>query len=126
MAKKKILLVDDEPQVIDILKIKFESRDYEVISAFDGREALEKAREVSPDAIILDVVIPKRDGYKVCRMLKFDEKYKEIPVVMLTGRRTTKEDKQLGTEVGADAYVTKPFDPENVLVITEQLLGESK
>jgi len=123
MAKKKILIVDDEPQVIDILRIKLEAHDYEVIPAFDGKEALEKAREVNPDLIILDVVVPKRDGYKVCRMLKFDEKYKEIPVIMLTGRRTTKEDKQLGTEVGADAYITKPFDPENMLVIMEQLLA---
>lgn len=117
----KILLIDDEIDLVEILKLRLEANDYEVIVATDGEEGLRKAREESPDIIILDLMLPKIDGYKVCGILKFDSKYREIPVIMLTAR-VREEDKKLGKEAKADAYITKPFDPQNLLDEIEKLL----
>ena len=119
---KRILVVDDEVQAVQMMKMSLEADGYEVIGAHDGREALDKARKEAPHLIILDLMLPKLDGYKVCRMLKFDEKYKAIPIIMFTAR-AQESDKKMGQEVGADAYITKPFDPENLLVIAQQLLA---
>ena len=85
MPKKRILVVDDEVELVKAIQIRLEQADYEVIVAYDGQEALEKARKEKPDLIVLDLMLPKIDGYKVCRMLKFDDKYKQIPIIMLTG-----------------------------------------
>jgi DNA-binding response OmpR family regulator len=82
---------------------------------------LDKARKENPDLIILDLMLPKIDGYKVCRMLKFDEKYKNIPVIIFTAR-AQEEDKKLGQDVGADAYLTKPFEPQALLGKIQELL----
>ena len=122
MAKKKILLVDDERDLVETLRFRLEANDYEVTPAYDGQEGLNKAREVNPDLIILDLMLPKMDGYKVCRMLKFDEKYKKIPIIMFTARAQD-SDKEMGKEVGADAYITKPFDPQSLLSKIQELLG---
>ena len=124
MSKKKILLVDDEKDMVYAVKLQLETHDYEVITAQDGQEGLEKARHEKPDLIILDLMLPKIDGYKVCRMLKFDEKYKNIPVLMFTAR-IQQSDEKLGYEVGADAYLTKPFEPESLLKKIKELLKES-
>lgn len=121
MAKKKILLVDDEPQLVDVVKMRLEANDYEVISAYDGQEALDKVKKDRPDLIILDLMLPKIDGYKVCRMLKFDQKYKEIPVIFFTAR-AQEEDMKLGKEVGSDAYIIKPFEPQALLAKMKELL----
>lgn len=121
MKKKRILLVDDEKDLVDMIKLRLEANDYEVIMAHDGQEALDKARREKPDLIILDLMIPKMDGYKVCRMLKFDEKYKNIPVILFTARAQEK-DIALGKEVGGDAYITKPFDPLILLGKIQELL----
>ena len=118
---KKILLVDDEPDLVSLLKKRLEINNYEVISASDGMEALRKAKKEKPDLIILDLMLPKMDGYKLCRMLKFDEKYKRIPIIMLTAR-VQEEDKKLGKETGANAYITKPFKPDVLLAKIEELL----
>ena len=124
MSKKKILLVDDEKDMVYAVKLQLETHDYEVITAQDGQEGLEKARHEKPDLIILDLMLPKIDGYKVCRMLKFDEKYKNIPVLMFTAR-IQQSDEKLGYEVGADAYLTKPFEPETLIKKIKELLKES-
>ena len=121
---KKILLVDDEPQLVEMVKMRLEANNYEVILASDGEEALEKARGEKPDLIILDIMLPKLDGYKVCRMLKFDDKYSSIPVIMFTARSQESE-KSMGKEVGADAYIIKPFEPEMLLGKIKELLKES-
>lgn len=123
MAKKRILLVDDEPELVDMVKIRLESNGYEVSTAYEGQEALDKARKVKPDLIILDLMLPKIDGYKVCRLLKFDEKYKHIPILMFTARAQD-SDKKIGAEVGADDYVTKPFEPQVLLGKIKELLKE--
>ncbi len=121
MGKKKILLVEDESVLLNMVKMRLEANNYEVISAFDGQEGLEKARKERPDLIILDLMLPKLDGYKVCRMLKFDEKYKKIPIIMFTAR-AQQSDEEMGFEVGADAYITKPFEPQMLLAKIKELI----
>lgn len=123
MDKEKILIVEDEVALSEMIKIRLEKNGYEVISAFDGVQALEMARQQNPGLIILDLMLPKIDGYKVCRMLKFDEKYKKIPIIMFTAR-VQESDKKLGQEVGADAYITKPFEPEALLSKIKELLTQ--
>jgi two-component system, OmpR family, alkaline phosphatase synthesis response regulator PhoP len=119
---KKILVTEDSPTILEILKSVLSEEGYEVIAAADGQQALDLARTEKPDLIILDLMLPKIDGYKVCRMLKFDEKYKEIPIIMLTAR-TKDEDEQLGKEVGADAYIKKPFQPEMIVDKIKEFLN---
>jgi len=114
MSKKRILLIEDETDMVYALTLQLEAIDYEVLSATDGQTGLDMARKENPDLIILDLMLPKMDGYKICRMLKFDERYKKIPIIMFTAR-VQDQDKKLGQEVGADAYVTKPFDSKELL-----------
>jgi len=123
MAGRRILIVDDEKELVEMLKMRLEAADYEVSIAYDGQEALDKARKEKPDLIILDLMLPKIDGYKVCRMLKFDEKYKFIPIILFTAR-AQETDVKLGAEVGAEAYITKPFDPPTLLAKIKELLKE--
>lgn len=121
MDKKKILLVEDEKDMRYAVTIQLEASSYEVITAKDGQEALDKVYKERPDLIILDLMLPKMDGYKVCRMLKFDTRYKGIPVIMFTARAQD-SDKKIGEEVGSDAYITKPFDPDVLLNKIRELL----
>ncbi|KAF0133706.1 MAG: response regulator with CheY-like receiver domain and winged-helix DNA-binding domain [Candidatus Saganbacteria bacterium] len=120
---KKILVVDDEEDIINTLTIRLKSNGYDVISASDGMSALSKAREEKPDLILLDIMLPKLDGYKVCRMLKFDENYKNIPIIMITAK-VAEQDKKMGAEVGADAYLVKPFNPEELLRKVNELISK--
>ena len=119
---KKILIVEDEVDLANALKIRFEASGYIVDLAYDGQEALNKARTNVPDLIVLDLMLPKIDGYKISRMLKFDEKYKSIPIVMLTARAQEK-DRAMGFEVGADAYIVKPFESKELMDKIKELLG---
>ena len=121
MSKKRILVVDDEQDMIYAVKLQLEARGFEVLTACDGQEGLNVARRESPDLIILDVMLPKVDGYKICRMLKFDRKYNAIPVIMFTARMQ-EGDRQTGYEVGADAYMAKPFEPRKLLDKINELL----
>jgi len=122
MADKRILVVDDEAQLLEMVKMRLEANGYEVITADDGQEGFEKAKNERPDLIILDLMLPKMDGYKVCRLLKFDEKYKAIPIIMFTAKGEESA-KQIGEEVGANAYITKPFEPQALLEKIKELLG---
>ncbi len=119
---KKILIVDDEADIIEILQFVLEANGYECVTAMDGEEGLKLAREISPDLIILDVMMPKINGYKISRLLKYDNKYKDIPILMITAR-SQDEDKLIGEETGADEYITKPFKVDNVLEIVKNYLG---
>jgi DNA-binding response OmpR family regulator len=121
MDKKRILIVDDEEDILSVLKFRLEANNYETLTASNGHEGLNKARTEKPDLIILDLMLPKLDGHKVCRMLKFDESYKAIPIIMFTAR-VQQKDEELGKEMGADAYITKPFEPEVLLEKIRQLL----
>ena len=112
--KKRILLVEDEKDMAYAVTFQLEAKGYEVIVASDWCEGLDKARMKKPDLIILDLMLPKIDGYKVCRMLKFDSKYKDIPIILFTARAQD-SDKKIGKDVGADAYITKPFESSVLL-----------
>ncbi|OGX08693.1 MAG: hypothetical protein A2Z88_11555 [Omnitrophica WOR_2 bacterium GWA2_47_8] len=105
--------------------MQLEANNYDVVTAANGQEAYDLARRENPDIIILDLMLPKIDGFRVCRMLKFDEKYKKIPVIILTAR-TQAADKKLGSEVGADCYLTKPFEPKVLLDKVEELLNKGE
>ena len=114
MSPKKILLVDDEVDLVETVRFSLEGEGYHVLVSFNGEDALNKARKETPDLILLDLMLPKLDGYKVCRLLKFDERYKHIPILMLTAK-TQEKDKILGKETGADEYITKPFDMDGLV-----------
>jgi len=109
MSAKKILIVDDEVDLVETIRFLLEMEGYRVLVSGDGEDALHQARRENPHLIILDIMLPKLDGYKVCRQLKSDERYKKIPILMLTARAQQK-DRIVGTEAGADEYITKPFD----------------
>lgn len=104
--KKKILIIEDYNNIVEILTMRLSAMGYAVISAKDGQEGLTLARKEKPDLIVLDVTLPKMNGYKISRLLKFDSKYKDIPIIMLTARET-KLDEQIGLETGADVYIYK-------------------
>jgi len=120
---KKILVVDDEAQLVDMVKVRLEANNYLVLTAFDGQEGLEKAYKDNPDLIILDLMLPQMDGYKVCALLKADTRYNKIPIIMFTARAQD-SDKKMGEKVGADAYITKPFEPEELIAKIKALLKE--
>jgi CheY-like chemotaxis protein len=119
--KNRILIVEDQAVIVDMLRMRLEANNYEVIVASDGQEGLEKAHKENPSLIILDVMLPKMSGYKVCQLLKADPKYKTIPIIISSGR-TPQEVRKVGKEVGADAYVSKPFDAEVLLSKMRELL----
>jgi len=119
---KRILIIDDEPDLLTALKTRFEAAGYEVLVAQDGAKGLEMARKEKPDLIILDLMIPKINGFRVCRLIKFDETYKHIPIIILTVK-AEEEDKNLGMEVGADYYMTKPFDEKVLLQTVKNYVG---
>jgi DNA-binding response OmpR family regulator len=123
MLNKKILVVDDEVFLVKAIQIRLKRAGYDVITAYDGLDGLNKAREEKPDLIILDVMLPKKNGYQVCRLLKFDEQYKHIPIIMLTAKGQ-KTDREWGEKTGADCYITKPFEDAELLSKIKELLRE--
>ena len=120
---KRILIVDDEVQLVEMVKMRLEAAGYEVISAYDGQDGFDKAKKNKPDLIILDLMLPKMDGYKICGLLKNDARYSKIPIIMFTAR-LQEEDVRLGKDLGAEEYVTKPFDPKILLSKIKELIGE--
>jgi len=120
---KRILIIEDTEDVVMLVKMYLEGHHYEVLTAYDGQEGLEKAKTEKPDLIVLDLMLPKMNGYKVCGLLKNDARYTKIPVILFTAKAQEK-DKKLGEEVGADAYITKPFEPEILLAKIKELLKE--
>ena len=114
MGQKKILVVDDEADLVETIRFPLEMEGFNVLVSYNGEDALNQARKEKPDLILLDLMLPKLDGYKVCRLLKFDERYKHIPILMLTAK-TQEKDKLLGKETGADEYITKPFDIDELM-----------
>jgi two-component system alkaline phosphatase synthesis response regulator PhoP len=114
MSAKKILIVDDEVDLVETVRFPLEMEGYHVLVSYNGEDALNQARKENPDLILLDLMLPKLDGYKVCRLLKFDDRYKHIPILMLTAK-TQEKDKALGMETGANEYITKPFEMDDLL-----------
>ncbi len=120
-VKSRILIVDDTEDIVKLVKMYLEHHHYEVITAYDGQEGLDKAKAESPDLIILDLMLPRINGYKICGLLKRDSRYAKIPIVIFSAK-TQEKDMKLGEDVGADAYLTKPFEPEVLLSKIKALL----
>jgi len=121
MAAPRILLVDDEPSIIKVVGKRLEVEGYQVSVAVEGQEALAKAQTERPDLIILDLMLPKLNGYEVCTMLKQDTRYQHIPIMLFTAKAQD-QDERLGMECGADAYVRKPFKAQELLERIRRLL----
>jgi DNA-binding response OmpR family regulator len=122
MGKKKVLIIEDYLNIVEILSMRLKSMGYDVVAAYDGQEGLNLARREKPDLIILDVLLPKMNGFKVCRLLKFDSKYKHIPIIMLTSRET-QSNEELGRETGADDYVYKSDQKGTLLKLVRKYLN---
>ena len=120
--KIKILLVDDEPSIVKMVGKRLEVEGYEVLVAMDGQEAIDKARSLAPGLIILDLMLPKLNGYEVCTMLKQDPQYQRIPIIMFSAKAQDKDEKT-GLECGANAYVRKPFRAQELLEQIRTLSG---
>lgn len=115
MSKKRILAVDDEPNILMSIEFILDMEGYEVHTARDGVEALEVAERVRPDVILLDINMPRKDGYEVCRIIRERGDMADTKVIMLTAKGQALERKK-GLEVGADEYVTKPFGADELLL----------
>ncbi|MFC1981189.1 response regulator [Chloroflexota bacterium] len=122
MPVKKILVVDDERKIVDIVAAYLEREGYQVLVAYEGKSALELARQELPDLIILDLMLPEISGWDICRTLRKDS---DVPIIMLTARDET-TDKIVGLELGADDYVTKPFDPKELVSRVKAVLRRSE
>lgn len=118
MAKEKILVVDDERNIVELLKYNLEKEGFEVINAYDGFEAVTLAKQERPDLIVLDIMLPGQGGLEVCRILR---KETRIPIIMATAKGE-EIDKILGLELGADDYVTKPFSPRELVARVKAVL----
>ena len=118
--KKKILIVEDEHHVSNLIKITIEDN-FEIKQAYDGEQALKMIPEFKPDLIILDIMMPKMNGYEVCNKLKSDSETSDITILMLTAKSQS-QDVQDGLSLGADFYFTKPFDPIDLLENIKNIL----
>ncbi len=119
--KPKILVVDDEPDALELISYNLKAAGFDVITADDGEEALKKARAAQPALVILDVMLPEVDGLEVCKTLRRDPATSSIPIIMLTAK-AAEIDRVLGLELGADDYVTKPFSPRELILRVKSLL----
>ena len=124
MAKGKILVVDDEIYIVHILDFSLGIEGYEVMTALDGEQALAKVAQDKPDLIVLDIMMPKLDGYETCKALKSNPETKNIPVILLSAKGRN-VDQKVGFEVGADDYITKPFSPRKLVERINAILGQT-
>ena len=118
----RVLIVDDDNCIRGLVRALLEREGMECHEAEDGLEALAAARKLHPDIMILDVMLPGLDGYKICQMLKYDEEYSDIAIIMVTSR-STPVDKETGYYTGADVYLTKPFDHKDLIEAVMQVVG---
>jgi DNA-binding response OmpR family regulator len=117
----RILVVDDEPDILELARVILKSKGYEVITANDGQEALEKVSVSKPDLIILDILMPRMNGFEVCKKLKSDQETASIPILMFTVLGRDK-DREQGLKAGADDYLVKPFSAEELINIIKNRL----
>ena len=120
---KKILIVDDESDIVELLEARLDSNQYSVSSARSGKEALKKAGEARPDLIIMDIMMPDIYGNDVARILGQDKSTKDIPIIFLTALQTKKEQKEWGPEIGEHTIFAKPFETQELLAKIKQLIG---
>jgi len=120
-VRTKILVVDDEPEAVELVEFNLKQAGFTVATAADGAEALNKARATPPDLIVLDLMLPEIGGLEVCKMLRRDPATAGVPIIMLTAR-AAEIDRVVGLEIGADDYVTKPFSPRELVLRIKKLL----
>ena len=120
-SKPRILIVDDEPDLVAVLRLGLQMEGFEVLEAGDGEEGLRKAQQEKPDLVVLDLMLPRMDGYQVCRTLKFDARFKTLPIFILSARPGEK-DKRLALEMGADVFIGKPYDLKDLVKRIRQRL----
>src|SRR5687768_15319460 len=125
MPPKTILVVDDSPTALKITSETLTEQGFRVVGASDGEEALEIATRVHPDLIVLDIILPKKNGFQVCRQLKTESATSDIKILMLSSKNQA-SDRFWGQKQGADAYITKPFDDEELIEAIESLLKGEK
>ncbi|MFA0736309.1 MAG: hypothetical protein LASZOEIN_002622 [Candidatus Fervidibacter sp.] len=118
--KKRVLVVDDERHIVRLVQVNLERQGYEVLTAYDGVECLEKAKSEKPDLIVLDVMMPRMDGFEALQRLKTDPETSHIPVIMLTARAQDRDVLQ-GYQYGADLYLTKPFSPLELISLVKRV-----
>ena len=121
MANKKILVVDDSPSELRMITTPLEANGFDFVTAVDGEEALEKASSEQPSLILLDVILPKKNGFQVCRQLKTSPDTKDIKIILLTSK-SQDSDRFWGLKQGADEYMTKPFDEAELLANVNKFL----
>lgn len=120
---KKILAVDDERHIVRLIQVNLERAGYEVVTAFDGREALIKIEEERPDMVVLDVMMPYMDGFETLKQIRANPLTRELPVIMLTAKAQDQDVFQ-GYSKGADIYLTKPFNPMELLTFVKRIFTE--
>jgi twitching motility two-component system response regulator PilG len=123
VAKKKILIVEDEESLLKLESILLTSKGYEVRGVANGQAALEAIAEEKPDLVLLDIMLPEIDGFEVCQRIKADPETQDLPVIMLTAKKS-REDMARGEKVGADWYITKPFKSAMVIETIQRFLGQ--
>jgi CheY-like chemotaxis protein len=121
----RVLVVDDDPQVLRLLRVNFELEGYDVAAASSGKEALETIAAEAPDVVVCDVMMPGMDGFEVVRRIRSNEATAGLPIVMLSAKAMG-SDARKGLEAGADEYVTKPFDPAELIEVVARLLGSKR
>lgn len=122
--RPKVLLVDDDISFLELVKLYIGER-YQVTTATDGHDIFDKLKSQVPDIVVLDVMMPRMDGYQVCKTIKSDERLRHIPVILLTAK-STQVDVEAGEKSGADSYIAKPFDFDELFEAIEKLLSENK
>src|SRR6202000_966021 len=120
-VRSKILVVDDEPEAVELVEFNLKQAGFSVVTAADGAEALNKARAASPNLIVLDLMLPEISGLECCKMLRRDPATSGVPIIMLTAK-AAEIDRVLGLELGADDYITKPFSPRELVLRIKRLL----
>src|SRR5512133_451495 len=123
--KPKIMVVDDEPEAVELLEFNLQQAGFQVLTAGDGKDALQKARKELPGLILLDVMLPELDGFDICRMLRRDPATARIPIIMVTAK-AAEVDRVVGLELGADDYVTKPFSMRELMLRIKKLLDRGQ
>ena len=125
---KKILIVDDDPDFVEAVSLILKPKKFDVVTAYNGIEGLEKVKAERPDLIVLDVMMPEKDGYTVCKELKADPNWSPIPILLLTAVAshvpTTRYTQEMGMETEADDYLDKPVEPEVLVRRIETLLSK--
>ena len=125
MDRKRILVVDDEIYIVHILEFTLTMEGYEVLTAADGEEALRRLEQDRPDLVVLDIMMPKVDGYEVLRRIRADEEFRQLPVILLSAKGRP-IDRETGLEIGADDYIVKPFSPRRLLEKIQDLLERAR